>query len=123
MTKPDRRQAESGFEGTANTPSDDTREPVQFELIPPPEFKPTWPAHGTLAAEALARLLSGERLTQPSFGLNRWRLAAYVQKLEDLGWPVRSAPVHCPGRTRPIKQYWLRTETIMAARELRGDAA
>ena len=122
MTKPDRRQAESGFEGTTQAPSNDTREPVQFELIPPPEFKPTWPASETLAAEANDRLLTGERLTQPAFGVHRWRLAAYIQTLKDLGWPVRSAPVHCPGRRRAIAQYWYDSRTIMAAREMRGGA-
>jgi hypothetical protein len=122
MTKPDRRQAESGFEGAANTPHDDTREPVQFELLPPPAFAPAWPAHDTLPAEALKRLLTGERLTQPAFGTSRWRLAAYIMELKYLGWPVKAAPVHFPGRSRPIAQYWLDNKAIMAASELRGAA-
>jgi len=122
MTKPDRRQAKSGFEGKAESEPNDTREPEQFELLPPPPFNPTWPNAGTLAAEALMRLLTGERRTQPSFGTNRWRLAAYVQDLEYLGCPVKSAPVHYPGRARPIAQYWLDSKTIMAARALRGAA-
>lgn len=122
MTKPDRRQAESGFEGTANTPSDDTREPEQLSFLPAPEFKPTWPELGTLAADALARLLSGERLTQPAFGLTRWRLAAYIRTLKDLDWPVRSAPIHYPGRSRPIAEYWLSPDAITAARAMRGAA-
>lgn len=120
MTKPDRRQAESGFEGATNSPRDDTREPYQFELLPSPPFNPTWPNSGTLAAEALVRLLTGERLTQPAFGTSRWRLAAYIKDLDYLGWPVKSAPIHFPGRARPIAQYWLDTKTIMAARALRG---
>jgi hypothetical protein len=123
MTKPDRRQAESGLEGAANTPADDTREPLQFELIPPPVFAPAWPARDTLPAEALARLLTGERLTQPAFGTSRWRLAAYIKELKYLGWPVKAAPVHFPGRSRPIAQYWLDNMAIMAARAMRGDAA
>jgi len=68
-------------------------EPEQFELLPLPPFNPGWPKVGTLADEVLARLLTGERLTQPSFGTDRWRLAAYVQVLKDLGWPVCSAPI------------------------------
>lgn len=97
-------------------------DPEQFSLLPPEPFNPTWPNSGTLAAEALARLLTGERLTQPAFGTNRWRLAAYIKDLDYLGWPVKSAPVHHPGRARPIAQYWLDNKTIMAARALRGAA-
>lgn len=97
-------------------------EPQQFDLIPPPQFAPAWPASHTLPAEVLSRLLTGERLTQPAFGTNRWRLAAYVQTLKDLGWPVKSAPVHYPGRVRAIAQYWLEPGAITAARAMRGAA-
>lgn len=94
----------------------DSTEPEQLELLPPAEFKPVWPAYGSLAAEALARLLTGERLTQPAFGTHRWRLAAYIKDLKYMGWPVKSAPTHYPGRKRPIAQYWLGPDAIMAAR-------
>lgn len=97
-------------------------EPEQFELLPPPAFNPVWPNHGTLAAEALARLLAGERLTQPAFGTGRWRLAAYIKVLGYLGWPVKSASIYYPGRTRPIAQYWLTSDTILKAHEIRGAA-
>ncbi|MEV9633747.1 hypothetical protein ABZO35_04615 [Burkholderia pseudomallei] len=107
---------------SANEQSKDNQnpEPEQFELLPPPPFNPTWPASNTLPAETLARLLSGERLTQPAFGTSRWRLAAYVMELKYFGWPVKSAPVHHPGRARPIAQYWLDNKTIMAVRAMRG---
>ncbi|QCX50693.1 hypothetical protein [Ralstonia pseudosolanacearum] len=100
----------------------DSTEPEQFDLIPAPEFAPSWPASKTLPAEALTRLLTGERLTQVAFGTDRWRLAAYVQTLKDLGWPVKSAPVHHPSRSRPIAQYWLTNEAILKARAMRGAA-
>ncbi|BEH48148.1 hypothetical protein [Burkholderia pseudomallei] len=109
-------------QSSANKHRDDSkkrRQPGQFELLPPPAFAPVWPASNTLPAEALSRLLTGERLTQPAFGTSRWRLAAYVMELKYLGWPVKSAPVHYPGRARPIAQYWLDTQTILAARSLR----
>lgn len=106
-------------QSSANEHSNST-EQEQFDLIPTPEFAPAWPAGNTLPAEALGRLLTGERLTQPAFGTNRWRLAAYVQTLKDLGWPVRSAPVHYPGRSRAIAQYWLPTDIITKARAMRG---
>lgn len=89
--------------------------PEQFSLFPLEPFNPSWPNAGTLAAEALARLLTGERLTQPAFGTGRWRLAAYIMTLKYFGWPVKSARVHFPGRTRPIAQYWLESEIIRAA--------
>ncbi|CAJ0873898.1 hypothetical protein R77569_02568 [Ralstonia mannitolilytica] len=100
----------------------DSTEPEQFNLFPVPEFAPAWPASNTLPAEALDRLLTGERLTQPAFGTNRWRLAAYVQTLKDLGWPVKSTPVHHPDRLRAIAQYWLEPDAIVAAGAMRGTA-
>lgn len=122
MKKPDRRQAKSGFKGKAKCRFDDTREPSQFELIPPPEFAPAWPSSNTLPAEALARLLTGERLTQPSFGTSRWRLAAYIKELKYLGWPLKAAPINYPGRTRPIAQYWLTNDIITKTLAMRGAA-
>jgi hypothetical protein len=92
--------------------------PEQFELLSPPSFHPAWPTHGTLAAEALARLLTGERLTQPAFGMSRWRLAAYIKDLGYLGWPVKSALIYYPGRARPIAQYWLTNDTIAEAHSM-----
>ncbi|MGF6245537.1 biotin operon repressor [Paraburkholderia sp. GAS38] len=96
-------------------PDNQNHAPEQFSLFPPEPFNPTWPNAGTLAAEALARLLTGERLTQPTFGTSRWRLAAYIMTLKYFGWPVKSARVQYPSRTRPIAQYWLESEIIHAA--------
>nr|WP_122974764.1 helix-turn-helix domain-containing protein [Paraburkholderia hospita] len=84
----------------------------QLELLPTFPINPVWPAKHTLAAEALAHLLNGERLTQISFGTNRWRLAAYIHGLRSLGWPVQATLVSCPGRHRPIAQYWLSDEVV-----------
>lgn len=109
----------SNAASSANEQSNST-EPNQLELLAPLEFRPGWPALGTLAADALARLLIGERLTQPAFGTHRWRLAAYIQTLKDMGWPVKSTPIRFPGRKRPIAEYWLESHIIMAAREDRA---
>ncbi|MDC6177813.1 hypothetical protein [Ralstonia solanacearum] len=98
-------------------------EPKQLSFLPPAELIASWPAADTLPAEVHARLLTGERLTQPGFGTHRWRLAAYVKALGYLGWPVRSTPVHFPGRARPIAEYWYDPATIAAARSMRGGAA
>lgn len=87
-----------------------------------PAFAPAWPAPETLPGQALARMLSGERLTQISFGFHGWRLAAYVKELDYLGWPVRKSDVHCPagyGHGRPIAEYWLPPDAIARGRALR----
>jgi len=97
-------------------------QPTQFELLARPAFRPTWPASNTLPAEALARLLTGERLTQPAFGTNRWRLAAYIKQLKYLGWPVEATLVRYPERAYPIAQYWLPNDIIMKVRALQSAA-
>jgi hypothetical protein len=95
-------------------------EQEQFELLPPPEFNPQWPERGTLPAEALERFLTGERVSQIGFGVHRgWRLAAYVQKLEDLGWPFKNEWVKETTYPRKINRYWLEPKTIIAARAIR----
>jgi hypothetical protein len=98
-------------------------DPHQFELLPEPEFNPQWPNRGTLPAAALACFLTGEHVSQIGFGVHRgWRLAAYVQKLEDLGWPIKSDWVKEATYPRAIKRYWLDPKHIMAARAMRGGA-
>ncbi len=86
-----------------------------------PPFAPRRPEPGTLPSEVLARLLTGERLTQVSFGFHGWRLAAYIKELDYLGWPIRRCSVPRPkscGSGRPVKEYWLTPDTIQKARTL-----
>jgi len=106
MKNPDSRQALSGFK--------------QFSLLPEAAFSAEWPSASTLPAEVLNRMLSGEKLTQPSFGLTTWRLSAYIKELEYMGWTIPRDDVPNPYGKRPIKEYWLDTETIQAARMMRG---
>ncbi|CAM2139600.1 protein of unknown function [Pararobbsia alpina] len=68
---------------------------------------PAWPCRGSLAGQVLHRLVAGEHLTQISFGTAHWRLAAYVNRLRNLGWDVRSSRVRVPGRPGTIARYWL----------------
>jgi hypothetical protein len=94
----------------------------QLTLLPMPPFAPRWPNPDTCEGEALARMLAGERLTQPRFGLNCWRLSAYIKKLEYLGWTVKRADVPRPigfRAGRPIREYWLSPSTIAAAEGMR----
>ena len=45
-----------------------------------------------------------------------WRLAAYVQALEDYGWGILSRPITRPGCRKPIAEYSLdRTDPSTAA--------
>jgi hypothetical protein len=70
-------------------------------------------------------MLSGERLTQISFGFHGWRLAAYVKELQYLGWSVCKGEAAAPAahKTRkPIREYFLLPETILAARTGKGAA-
>lgn len=106
MKNPERHQASSGFQ--------------QLSFLPEAEFNPKYPNPNTQPAKVLARLLNGERLTQPSFGLSCWRLAAYIKELDYLGWPIESADVTCPqdvGTGRPIREYWLTTKCIQHAQQ------
>jgi hypothetical protein len=109
MKNPESHQASSGFE--------------QMSFLPEPEFNPTFPNPETLPGRALARMLKGERLTQPSFGLNCWRLAAYIKDLDYLGWPIEAQDVPCPegcGTGHPIREYWLSHRVIAAASGKKG---
>lgn len=82
----------------------------QLSFLEPLSFSPKYPNPSTLAGEALARMLRGERITQPSFGTNHWRLAAYIKELKYGGWPIADMNVPRPakwGAGKPIKEYWL----------------
>lgn len=94
----------------------------QLSLLPEPPFCPQWPNPSTHPRQALDRLLTGERLTQPSFGLTTWRLSAYIKELDYCGWPIERGEVANPYGERPIAEYYLATEIIMAAKALRGEA-
>ncbi|MFL9996121.1 hypothetical protein PQR34_29990 [Paraburkholderia sediminicola] len=101
-----------------------TRAPEQLELpeIPVPPFRPQWPTHGTLVAQTLDLLLTGERLDQIKFGPINWRLGAYIKKLDYLGWPVKSAPIAHPAKPKAIiAHYWLDTEIILQAKAMRPE--
>jgi hypothetical protein len=94
----------------------------QLALLPELPFAPEWPNPKSLPGEALARMLAGERLTQPSFGLHFWRLSAYIGRLKTLGWPVERADVSCPpgyGAGGAIAAYWLPPEIIAEAKAMR----
>lgn len=117
MKKRPTDKSQSSAEHQANynpTPQQDGK---QHELFERPAINPRWPTPGTKAFEALARMLAGERLTQPSFGFHGWRLAAYAKELQYLGWPICKGEVAAPHKTtKPIREYYFSPETIACAR-------
>lgn len=99
----------------------------QLSFLPTPPFCPKWPSATTVAGRVLAELLRGEFLDHEDVieGCSSWRLAAYIDKLKKMGWPVvafdKAAPfASCP--TRKIALYGLAPEIIAQAQSLRGAA-
>jgi hypothetical protein len=93
----------------------------QLSLLPEPPFAPRWPNPKSLPGLTLTRILTGERLNQITFGLHRWRLAAYIMSLRYMGWPIQSGEVCAPGYGSGglIAEYWLPPEIIVAAKAVR----
>lgn len=71
----------------------------------PPVVPALWPTRGTRADEALQALLQGPQ-NQADYWQG-WRLAAYVQSLEEGGWCFITRDIIKPGCRRPIKEYRL----------------
>ncbi len=106
---PDQTTAESALEQRNDNATDlfpDTLPPVTAARFPTP---------GTRAAEAFQALLTGSQ-NQADYEGTGWRLAAYVQTLQDYGWGIFSRPITRPGCRRPIAEYSLdRTDPSTAA--------
>ncbi|MBL8369098.1 MAG: hypothetical protein JNM54_14470 [Candidatus Accumulibacter sp.] len=64
----------------------------------------TSPKPGTRPDEALNALLTGPQ-NQAEYDGQGWRLAAYVQQLEDRGWRFITRDIVRPGCRRPIAEY------------------
>jgi len=81
----------------------DTR-PDLFPDTLPPIAAATWPKLGTRADEAVNALLTGPQ-NQADYRGHGWRLAAYIQQLEDRGWRFITREIMRPGCRRPIAEY------------------
>lgn len=66
---------------------------------------PIWPTKGTRAHEALTALIKGPQNQADYF--DGWRLAAYVQSLEYLGWRFIRSEISRPRCRRTIAEYRL----------------
>lgn len=81
----------------------------------PPVVPARIPTPGTRAAEALQALMHAPQNQADYEGMG-WRLAAYVQTLQDYGWGILSRSITRPGCRRPIAEYTLdRTDPSTAA--------
>jgi hypothetical protein len=93
----------------------------QLNLIDAPKLSPSWPPVG-LAAHCLDLLLSGAAINHPDFEreTKSWRLAAYVNDLRRMGWPIESE-TEAAGEHRNIARYRLSPEALAELRELIGE--
>ncbi len=90
----------------------------------PPIVPARIPTEGTRAAEALQALMHASQNQAEYEGMG-WRLAAYIQTLEDFGWGILSRSITRPGCRRPIAEYTLdrsdpRTAAALASRQMGG---
>lgn len=90
----------------------------------PPVTAARFPTPGTRAAEALQALLTGPQNQADYEGMG-WRLAAYVQSLQDTGWGINSRPITRPGCRKAIAEYSLdrtdpSTAAALASRQMGG---
>lgn len=97
----------------------------QLSFLPPLPFCPSWPSPTTVAGHVLAEFLRGEFLDHTDLveGCSSWRLAAYVDKLKKMGWPVVAFNKAAPSSgctSRSIALYALPPEIIAQAQSLRG---
>lgn len=110
---------------TAIESAPDKRDYTPQDLFPeslPPVTIATSPKPGTRPDEALNALLTGPQ-NQAEYDGQGWRLAAYVQQLEDRGWRFITRDIVRPGCRRPIAEYQLDrgdpgTAAALAARDL-----
>jgi hypothetical protein len=93
----------------------------QLTLIDAPKLSPSWPPVG-LAAHCLDLLLSGAAIAHPDFEreTKSWRLAAYINDLRRMGWPIES-DTETAGEHRNIARYRLSPEALAELREVIGE--
>lgn len=99
----------------------------QLSFLPTPELSVKWPRHTTIAGMVLSELLQGSFLDHQDLinGVSSWRLAVYINRLKNWGWPIQAidkpAPTEqCPSRC--ISLYALPPAVIAQVQEMRGAA-
>ena len=82
----------------------------------------SFPSKVSQAGIALADLMKAARLRQSEWLHVGWRLAAAINELINLGWPIVSLPVHEHGRKRPVAEYSLPQWVLTALTGTKGAA-
>jgi hypothetical protein len=82
----------------------------------------SFPSKDSQAGIALADLIKAARLRQSEWLHVGWRLAAAINELINLGWPIVSMPVHEHGRKRPVAEYSLPQWVLTALSGTQGAA-
>lgn len=85
------------------------------------------PNPGTLQDLALSRLLEGEALNHPDFFAESgsWRLAAVIDQLNSMGWPISKRHMPAPIERAPNREmacYFLPNKFIELAQAGAGGA-
>ena len=87
-----------------------------------PSFQAIWPTSPD-EVEVLRRLLAGERLTQPKYGFDDWRLGARIKALKYKHFPIESLRINHQRSKYPYKQskiaeYFIAPDNLFKLREL-----
>jgi hypothetical protein len=82
----------------------------------------TYPSENSQAGIALATLIKPVRLRQSNWLHVGWRLAAAINELINLGWPIVSTPVREHGRKRPVAEYSMPQWVLTALAETKDGA-
>jgi hypothetical protein len=97
----------------------------QFSFLPPVPFCPTWPNKHNNEDRAIKFLSDGRRINTTDFhgDISSSRLAADIDRLVNLGWPIEDIPtlsLYARIPNRSISLYESRAKYI--AKELAGGA-
>jgi hypothetical protein len=101
-------------------PADQAPAGEQLSFLPPLPFCPSWPNRHTNDHRALMLLLDGRLIDTIDFqdDTGSWRLAAVIDRLVKMGWPINSIPTSAPTAKNPnrrIAVYELPAKYILMA--------
>lgn len=106
---------------TSSAHDDGKAGPEQGELFER-HLAATYPSEHSQAGIALAALITPVRLRQSNWLHVGWRLAAAIDELINLGWPIVSMPVREHGRKRPVAEYSMPQWVLTALAGTKGGA-
>ena len=87
-------------------PADQAPAGEQLSFLPPLPFCPSWPNRHTNDHRALMLLLDGRLIDTIDFqdDTGSWRLAAVIDRLVKMGWPINSIPTSAPTAKNPNRR-------------------